>query len=85
MDWQEKLIALFLYVNKHYDSELFIYSERMSSNSRPEFSDPELITVYLWGIMNGYRKVGTGSVQFIAYQTVIRQVFKIDSVLFFHL
>ncbi len=57
MDWQERLIALFLYVNKHYDSELFIYTERMSNNSSPKFSDPELITVYLWGIMNGHRKI----------------------------
>ena len=57
MDWQEKLIALFLYVNKHYDSELFIYTERMSNNSIPKFSDPELVTVYLWGIMNRHRKI----------------------------
>jgi hypothetical protein len=57
MDWQERLITLFLYVNKHYDSELFIYTERMSNNGTPEFTDSELITVYLWGIMNGYRKV----------------------------
>ena len=57
MDRQEKLTALFLYVNRHYDSELFIYTERMSNNSSPRFSDPELITVYLRGIMNGHRKI----------------------------
>ena len=57
MDWQEKLIALFLYINRHYDSELFIYAERMSNNADPEFSDVEVITVYLWGIMNGHEKV----------------------------
>ena len=57
MDRQERLITLFLYVNKHYDSELFIYTERMSNNGTPEFTDSELITVYLRGIMNGYRKV----------------------------
>ena len=45
MDWRERLIALFLYVNKHYDSELFIYTERMSNNSTPKFTDSELITV----------------------------------------
>jgi len=57
MDWQERLIALFLYVTKHYDSELFIYSERMSNNSSPKFSDPELITVYFWGIMSGHSEI----------------------------
>ena len=29
----------------------------MSNNSSSEFSDTEVITVYLWGIMNGYRKI----------------------------
>ena len=57
MDRQEKLIALFLYINKHYDSELFMYAERMSNNADPEFSDAEVITVYLWGIMNGHGKM----------------------------
>ena len=57
MDWQEKLIALFSYIYKNYESELFICSERMSNNSDPKFSDTEMITVYLWGIMNGHKKV----------------------------
>ena len=29
----------------------------MSNNSKPGFSDSEAVTVYLWGIMNGHRKV----------------------------
>jgi hypothetical protein len=31
----------------------------MSNNSNPKFSDTEAITVYLWGIMNGHRKIKT--------------------------
>ena len=42
---------------KHYESELFIYAERMSNNSSPKFSDTEVITVYLWGVINGHEKV----------------------------
>ena len=57
MDWQERLITLFYYMDKHRASGLFICAERMSNNSNPEFSDAEVLTVYLWGIMNGHRKV----------------------------
>jgi hypothetical protein len=34
-----------------------MYAESMSSISSPKFSDTEVITVYLWGIMNGHEKV----------------------------
>ncbi|CAK8711258.1 IS982 family transposase [Candidatus Electronema aureum] len=44
-------------MDKHRASGLFICAERMSNNSNPEFSDAEVLTVYLWGIMNGHRKV----------------------------
>jgi hypothetical protein len=57
MDWQERLITLFYYMDKHRASGLFVCAERMSNNSNPEFSDAEVLTVYLWGIMNGHRKV----------------------------
>ena len=57
MDRQERLITLFSYIHKHYESELFIYAERMSNNAAPKFSDTEVITVYLWGVMNGHEKV----------------------------
>lgn len=57
MDRQERLITLFSYIHKQYESELFICAERMSSNAAPEFSDTEVITVYLWGIMNGHEKL----------------------------
>jgi len=57
MDWQERLITLFLYIYKHYESGLRVHAERMSNNSEPEFTDVEVLTVYLWGIMNGHSKV----------------------------
>lgn len=57
MDWQEPLITLFSCIDKQFASRLFVCAERMSNNSKPEFSDAEAMTVYLWGIMNGHRKV----------------------------
>ena len=57
MDRQERLITLFSYIHKQYESELFIYAERTSNNAAPKFGDTEVITVYLWGIMNGHEKL----------------------------
>ncbi len=57
MDWQERLITLFSCMDKQFASRLFVCAERMSNNSKPEFSDAEAVTVYLWGIMNGHSKV----------------------------
>lgn len=57
MNWQERLITLFLYICRQYESGLCVHAERMSNNSKPKFSDSEVLTVYLWGIMNGHSKV----------------------------
>ncbi len=56
MDWRERLTALFLYVNKYYESELFMYSERMNDNSSPELSDAGMTAVYLRGIRTDTEK-----------------------------
>ena len=39
MDRQERLITLFSYIDKQYESELFMYPEKMSNNAGPKFSD----------------------------------------------
>lgn len=57
MDWQERLISLFLSIDKYYKNELFLYTERLSNNNDPKFSDIEVITIYLWGIMAGHKKI----------------------------
>ena len=57
MDWQLQLIALFVYISKYYDEYLWTYSQRLSHNASPEFSDVEVIAVYLWGVIRGYHQV----------------------------
>jgi len=57
MDWQEKLIVLFVYISKHYEDHLWTYTQRLSPNASPEFSDSEVITIYLWGVLRGYQTV----------------------------
>ena len=53
MDWQDRLITLFLFISKSYEEELCVTAERLSNNATPDFSDAEVLTVYLWGIMVG--------------------------------
>ncbi len=57
MDWELKLITLFVYICNHYNEFLWIYGERQSNNDDPDFSDIEVIVVYLWGVIRGYRKI----------------------------
>ena len=52
MDWQEQLITIYVYVCKHYENNLWVYCQRMSNYSNLEFSDEEVITLYLFGIID---------------------------------
>lgn len=54
MDWEIQLISLYLFICKHYPSQLASYCERKSSYTNLQFSDEEAITLYLYGIMEGY-------------------------------
>jgi len=51
MDWQNRLISVFLFVSEIFKENLQYYVQRMSNNSSPRFTDVEVITVFLWGIM----------------------------------
>ena len=57
MDWQEQLIKLYLDICQPYQEDLWVYGEGMSPNSIPHFSDEEVITVYLWGTLRGFRTI----------------------------
>ena len=49
--WKEQLITLYCTVCQHYSSGVEQFVQRLSNNCRPQFTDEELITVYLWGII----------------------------------
>lgn len=57
MDWQEELISLYLFICKCYQSDLWAYCQRMSNHADLSFSDEELITLFLFGIIDGHREV----------------------------
>ena len=50
-----KLIEIYLYICKRYDEDLKYCCERFSNNNEPEFSDQEIMTIYLYAIQQEQR------------------------------
>lgn len=50
-----KLVEIFFYVSDAYEKELKFSCERFSNNSCPEFTDQEIMTVYLFCISQEHR------------------------------
>lgn len=48
---QLRLIALYDYVCQHYATHPALHFQRMSNNHAPDFTDQELMTVYLFGLL----------------------------------
>ena len=49
--WKEQLITLYCTVCQHYSSRVEHLVQRLSNNCCPQFTDEELITIFLWGII----------------------------------
>ena len=45
-----KLISIYLYICDIYDSKLRSECERFSNNNKPDFTDQEVITIYLYAM-----------------------------------
>ena len=56
-DFEGKITALFLKICTIYQSILQFVCERFSNNNSPIFTDEEVITIYLMGIIEGHRKI----------------------------
>ena len=48
--WKTQLVALYCAVCRYYDTRICVKVQRLSNNNRPQFTDQELMAVYLWGI-----------------------------------
>ncbi len=57
MNWQEQLITIYLYVCKHYQTDLWVYCQRMANHADLSFTDEEVITLYLFGIIDKNREL----------------------------
>lgn len=50
---ENKLIELYLLICRLYDTKPVLKQQRLSNNHKPLFSDEELLTIYLFGHMQG--------------------------------
>jgi hypothetical protein len=57
MDWQGKLISLYLFICNEYKKHLWAYCERMTNHADLSFSDEEVITIFLYGVTNKRRQL----------------------------
>ena len=58
MDWQDKRIHLSVSICQQYDQKhLWFYTQRMSNNNTPPFTDEEVLTIYLFGIMQQHTQI----------------------------
>lgn len=51
---EQQLIELYLWVCRAYDTHPALKAQRMSNNHRPRFTDQEVMTVYLFGHLQGH-------------------------------
>ena len=47
---QVKLISIYMYISELYEMELQYCCQRQSNNSSPEFTDQEVMSIYLFAI-----------------------------------
>jgi hypothetical protein len=57
MTRKENLIKLYFYVCEDKGIQSYLSSMRMSNNWKPEFTDEEVMTMYIFGITEGFSKV----------------------------
>ena len=60
MNWDLKLIALYYWVCESFEAGAVWYAQRMNKNAASlviEFTDQEVVTVYLFGLMRKFREV----------------------------
>jgi hypothetical protein len=57
MNWPNRLITIYLYVCKHDQQNLWIHSQRMSHYADLSFSNEEVMTLYLFGVVDKHRAI----------------------------
>lgn len=57
MDWQTQLITLYLFVCEHFDQSPWIHVQRFAPHTDLSFTDEEVVTLYLAGILDKQRDI----------------------------
>jgi len=50
-DWENTLIRVYLFVCRYWTGRLQAVAQRQSNNSDPDFTDEEVLTIYLFGLI----------------------------------
>jgi len=53
MDWQNKIISLYLDICEEYKNNLWIHCQRFTNNCDLSFTDEEAITIFISGLLDG--------------------------------
>ncbi|MCL6584875.1 MAG: hypothetical protein K6U11_14745 [bacterium] len=56
MDWQTLLITVFVYIIEQYKTQLWPFCQRMSNNNNPQFSDEELLAIFIYGVIKKHKE-----------------------------
>jgi hypothetical protein len=57
MNWEDVLITLYLDICKEFHKKLWINCQRFSNGGYRRFSDEEVLTVYMFGVMKRHREL----------------------------
>lgn len=57
MDWQYTLVEIYVFICDRFKKGLCVHAQRLSNNHRPTFTDEEVVTIYLFGIMQGHFQI----------------------------
>jgi len=57
MTWKENLIKLYFYISEDRSIQRYLGAMRMSNNFKPQFTDEEVMTIYIFGVTQGCSKV----------------------------
>jgi hypothetical protein len=53
MDWQDEIITLFVQICDDYKNGLWTYCQRFTNYANLSFTDEEVMTIYIYGTMEG--------------------------------
>ena len=57
MNWEDILITLYLRVSKEFQAHLWVNCQRFSNGGYKRFSDEEVMTVYIFGLLYKHREL----------------------------
>jgi hypothetical protein len=57
MNWEDKLISLYLIISNEYQDIIHPHVERFTNGKNISFTDEEVMAIYCYGILRGYRTI----------------------------